>query len=549
MKVVVIGGGTAGAATAAKLRRLDENCEIVILEKSNEFAVSNCAFPYYMSGQIGDLDELVGATPEEMRSQYNIEVRLNSEVENINREEKTVKISGRGEESYDKLVIANGAMQFRPDIEGVLSEKVFTIRSLESVVKLKNYIQYGGVKRVIILGGGYVGIEMAESFSEMKLKVSIVENSDHILPNLDYDMAAPLQNMLRERGIKLFLKQSIVAFGDEKATLSSGETLEYDLALIATGVRPDLKLPILANLEIGDAGGIKVNEHLQTTDKDIYAVGDNIEIRNLVTKQCCLLSSASLAIREAKIAAENIAGLGTKLPEAVGSSITQLFEFTTATAGANEAVLAENGIAYQKVHLYQSSKADYLSGSSQMLLKLLFADNGEILGIQGVGKSGIDTRIDTAANILRLNGNVSGLENAEICYAPAYSTGNDALNSIGSLAAEILRGAIKFAFFDDVSQDNVMLIDVRSPEAFDDDHIYKAINIPLGAIRNNLDSIPHDKKVITYCNRGRAAYKAACILNNRGFDNVYVLSGGKILYDEIAANRQKTFQSLEKTLH
>ncbi|MBP3345635.1 MAG: FAD-dependent oxidoreductase [Alphaproteobacteria bacterium] len=533
MKVVIIGGGTAGLATAAKLRRLDENAEIVILEKSAEFAVSTCALPYYLSGQVTKRESFAGISAEDLKSRYNITIRLNSEVENIDRKEKCVKIANREDEFYDKLVIATGAIQLRPDIEGILSEKVFTIKSLASVDKIKNFIQYNKVRRAVVLGGGFIGVEMAESLCKLGIKVSIIEAGTHILPFLDADTAALAQQRLEEKGISVFINHAIMAFGEDDVRLNTGSRLKYDMALVATGVRPDVKLPVLAELEIGKAGGIVVTDQMQTNDKDIYAVGDTAEVTNLTTGQKELRYNAAVSLKEAAVAAAALSGGKVRFPPVAGTAVTPVFDLTAAAGGCNEAILQKAGIAYKKLHLWGVPFSSLAGNPSELLLKLLFSESGKIFGIQGIGKSGADKRIDVITEIIKKEGCIADLEEAEIAYAPAYAAASDAVNHLGSLAQSVADGKLKLIMPEelDLIRDQAMLIDIRQPAAFAEEHLDGAINLPLTALRRNLDSIPHDKTVIVYCLHGRGSYQAALLLKNRGFDNIYMLSGGMKLYN------------------
>lgn len=536
MRILIIGGGTAGTSVATKLRRLSENDEIIIFEKNNEFAVSNCGLNHYLSGKIKK-DNLVGIDSETMKHLYNIDVYVNSEVTAINREVQTISIKNQADEYYDKLIITSGSLQPRPDVEGILNEKVFTIYDLASVNRIKNYIKSNGVKKAIILGGGYIGIEFAESLYNLNIKTTIVEKSTHILPAVDYDIAVTLQNDMREKGINLYLNSGINAFEDQKITLSNGETLDYDMAIVVTGAKPDTKLSILADLEIGESGGLKVNEHMQTSDKNIYTAGDEVEVIDFITHKPTRMPQANLAIKQAQIIADNISGKASEFKYSLNTAITKIFDYTIAAVGANEKILKENDIEFHKVLLYDGNHAGYLPDSDLMLLKLLFNDEGKILGAQGIGKDGIDKRLDIIAMAIKTNAKVEDLQNIELCYAPAFGTGKDAINNLGSMAVNVLQNRTKFAAYEEIDwhnfSDDTLLIDVRSPEVFAEGHIPNAINIPFEAIRNNLDSIPQDKKVILYCNRGYKAYLASCILTNSGFNNIYMLNGSEMLYSEI----------------
>lgn len=541
MRVVIIGGGAAGMSTATRLRRLDENAEIIVLEQSNEFAVSNCGLTYYLSGIVKDREQLIGASVEDMRRLYNIDVRLNNEVIAINRNEKTISIKDRDDVPYDKLVITIGAYQLRPDIDGVLSENIFTIRNLESIERIKDYIYGMEAKKVLVVGGGLIGIETAEAFEKLGLKVTIVEASEHVMPGLDPDMAAILENKLSDKGIHLYINKKVIAFDEKEAVLNSEEKIPYDLAIIATGVKPDLKLSVLADLDIGDSGGLVVNEHLQTSDADIYAAGDDTEVINFITNKAERISHAGTAVRQARVIADNLVGIKAKFGKVIGSSIIKCFDLTVAAIGANEKELKDNKIKYQKLHFSGKSHSAYYPGSEPILFKVLFDKNGKILGAQAIGKNGVDKRMDILLSYISRNTDNEDLINAEICYAPPFSSGKDIINEIAGAIDNIVNHRMKLAFCEElfVSQpEEQMIIDVRTPDKFQESHIPGAVNIPLAAIRNNLDAIPHDKKVILYCNRGHRAYLTSCILNQRGFDNIFVLSGGMNLWKEILRNKK-----------
>lgn len=541
MRIVIIGGGSAGTSTATRLRRLDENAEILILEKTSEFAVSNCGLTYYLSGEVKSAEQLMGIGIDAMRQLYNIEVRLNHEVTAINRKDKTVSIEGHDDEAYDKLVVAAGAYQLRPDIDGSLADNIFTIKNIESIEKIKEYISGVGARNIIISGGGLIGVEAAEAFIKLGLNPVIIEASNQILPPLDEEMAAIVQNYLREKGVLLYLNNKITSFGEKEVILADSNKLPYDMGLVATGVRPELKLSILSELEIGSDGGLIVDEHMRTSDKDIYAAGDDAEVVNLITGKKERVSHAGLAIKEARVIADHLAGLDTKFGKVAGTVILKCFDLTVGAVGANEKNLKSYNIPYKKLHFYAKSHSSYYPGSEMMLFKLLFADNGKILGVQGIGKNGVDKRLDIILSYILKEGNVYDLAKAEFCFAPPFATGRDAVNELGSAAENILQNKEMPIFYDEIDwhdSSKTMLIDVRPQAQFNISHIPNAVNIPMEAIRSNLDAIPHDKKVILYCNRGRKSYLASCILRNRGFDNIYNLSGGMDLYNEIVENKQ-----------
>jgi len=542
MKVVIIGGGAAGITAATRLRRLDENAEIVILEQNNELAVANCGLLYYLSGQIKDSKDLINMTSEDLKRQYNINVRLNAEVEFINRDEKSVSVKGRDKEYYDKLIFTIGAYQLRPDIDGVLAEQVFTIRDLASIERIKSYIKDLEPAKAVIAGGGYIGLEAAEALHRLKIDVSVIDRHNHILSDdFDEEITAGVQNLLRSKGIKIYLQTEIKDFGDRSVTLANGQQLDYDIAVIATGVKPDLRLSVLSDLEIGESGGLVVNEYMQTSDKDIYAAGDDVEITDLITKKPRRLSQAGSAIKQARIIAEHLAGISHKFKYALNTSAVPIFDYAAASVGATESQIRAAGIDYEKIHLYAYSHAGYLPENHLNLYQLLFDRKGLLLGAQGWGRPDIVRRLDVLSTAILTGVHAEELSDLCLCYAPPYGNANDAVNTLGTMAGNVLSGQVKFVSPFDIDANNftekAVIIDVRSPEAFEAGHLENAINIPQTAIRSNLASVPHDKPVILYCNRSIRAYITACLLKNRGFDNIYVLSGGKYLYDEIRKNR------------
>ena len=542
MKIVIIGGGAAGTACATRLRRLNENDEIIILEKGNVLASANCGLPYLLSGIVEDGKMLVGTTPEQMKQKYNVDCRLNAEVEFINREDKTVAVKGREPENYDKLIITTGAYQLRPDIDGILGEQIFTVNNLESIYKIKEFIKLNQPKNIVVMGGGYTGVETAENLMRLGLKVSIVEASPHLLSGLDRDMAALLHNYLRGKGLSLYLNRKIRKFGDKQVTLDNGLTFAYDMAIIATGVRPDQRLSILSDLEIGKSGGIKVNEHMQTSDKDIYAAGDDVEVTDYVTGQPVRMALAGLAVKEARIIADHLGGLDSRFEHALGTSIIKIFGMTAASTGAGEEKLKKAGIAYKSFNLYGFDHAAYMPDNELMLLKLLFDDDGRLLGAQAAGRGNISKRIDILALAIQTGMTAPELENVEFAYAPPFSSGKDTINILGSMADNILGERVKLLDYDALQKQKgeVMLIDIRTPRDFETGHLPAAVNIPLTALRHNMNAIPHEKKVVLYCRYGAGSYAAARILINRGFDNIYILNGGLELYNEILRDEAET---------
>lgn len=525
MKVVIIGGGAAGISTATRLRRRDENAEIVILEKNKEFGVAACALPYLLGGLIESPEDITGATAEQMRQIFKIDVKLEHEVIDIDRKNKILTIEGKTPVSYDKLVLATGAVQLRPDIEGVLGDNIFTVRDLHSVDKIKVYFEGTGARKVLILGGGNVGLETAEAFMRLGADVCVVEEAPHLMPHFDPEVMRRLENHLQNLGVKLYLKRKVTAFCDNYALLDNDVKIKYDMVIIATGVRPDVKLPIMANIHLGHSGGILTNEYMQTNDPDIFAAGADVEFTNAVTGQPERWPSAARSVTQGNIIADFMSGLKTPFGAVVTCDIALIFGYTAACAGANEKQLTQSGIEFRRLYLLQNNCDIYMPNSEQMLLKLLYSPDGRILGIQGIGRGGIDKRIDIVANLMKKGGTVEDLSRATVAYSPPYAMAKDALNNLGNLAGAALRGEIRYYDFEDLNlNEDIFLVDIRQPESFEARHLPRAVNIPLATIRSNLASFPHDKKIVFYCGHGYGAYIAYCILRNRGFDNVYLLN-------------------------
>lgn len=534
MRTVIIGGGACGASTAARIRRLDESAEIIVLEKTGEISIANCGLPYYTSGVINDREKMLVSSPEKFREWFNINVKLNTEVININPDEKFVETADGEKINYDKLVLAQGAKPFVPPIEGIPEEKVFTVRTLFDADNIKSYIKEKGVRKAIVIGGGFIGVEMAENLNEMGLETTLIEQQNQILAPVDYEIAAFLHNEMRDRGIELVLSDGVKKFNDNKVILNSSREIEFDIIIMAIGVRPEITLAKNAGLET--ARGIIVNENLQTSNPDIYAGGDGVEIKDFVTGENTLIPLAGPANRQGRIIADNICGIESAYKNSQGASVLKVFDLTAASVGNNEKQLKSKNIPYWKTFVFSKDHAGYYPGAVEVLYKLLFSPDGKILGAQGVGLDGVEKRIDVISSIMRNGGKIQELLDSELCYAPPYSSAKDAVNILGMNADNILRGLLKPAYFEDL--ENSYLIDVRQKEIFEISTIEGAVNIPIAQLRNRINEVPRDKKVILFCNTGYTSYNASRILIQNGFNNVYSLCGGISLYKELVKDKK-----------
>ena len=532
MKTVIIGGGAAGASCAARLRRLNENEQILIIERTNEISIANCGLPYYMSGVINDREKMLVSSPEKFQNNFNIEVKLNSEVTKINRNEKNIELANGEKVSYDKLVLAMGANPIMPPFEGLNKEKVFTIRTLNDIDKIKSYIKSTNPQKAIVIGGGFIGIEVAENLVEMGLDTKLAELQNQIIAPVDSEIAAVAQNEMREHGIELILGDGVQKFNENKIILNSGRELEFDLIIMAIGVKAETTIAKEAGLEVNR--GIIVNEFMQTSDENIYAAGDSVEIKDFVTNENTMIPLAGPANRQGRIIADNIYGLNSTYKNSLGTAVLKVFDLTVASVGNNEKQLKSKNIAYWKTFIYSNSHAGYYPNATQNLYKLLFTNEGKILGAQAVGYDGVEKRIDVISSIMRNNGTIQELIDSELCYAPPYSSAKDAVNILGMTASNILNGFVKPAFIEDLQ--DACLIDIRPEISFKTSTIENAINIPINELRGRLSEIPKDKKVILFCNTGHTSYNASRILLQNGFNNVYSLMGGITLYKEIKRN-------------
>lgn len=535
MRVIIIGGGAAGASCATRLRRLNEDAEIIILERTSEVSIANCGLPYYISDVIPNRDNILVSTPQKFKSWFNIDVRIETEVIEINKEEKFVITNFNEKLNYDYLVLANGASPIVPEFAGLNKDKTFVVRTLSDADKIKNYIRNNSVKKVAVIGGGFIGIEISENFIELGLDTTLIELNNQILAPVDFEIAKIAQNEMIKKGVNLILSDGVQKFSENQIVLNSNNAIDYDLCILAIGVKPETDLARKAGLETNR--GIVVDEYLKTSNEFIYAAGDNIEAKDFVSGQNTLLPLAGPANRQGRIVTDNICGFNSTYKNTQGTSVVKIFDLTVASSGNNEKQLKQKEIPYWKTYVYGRSHAGYYPNSDMILYKLLFANDGKILGIQGIGESGVEKRVDVIATIMRNNGTVQDMIDAELCYAPPYSSAKDPVNILGMSADNILKGLVKPAYFENLK--DAYVIDVRPNMIYKMGTIDGAINIPIAEIRERLDEIPRDKKVILSCNTGYTSYCASRILAQKGFNNVYSLMGGYELYKELVNESAK----------
>lgn len=535
-KIVIVGGVAGGASAAARMRRLDEHAQIILLERDEHISFANCGLPYYIGETIQDREKLVVQTPKAMEDRFNIDVRVNSEVTALHPERKTVtihsKTKGQYEESYDALILSPGAKPIKPPIPGIDSNKIFTLRNIPDTDRIKAQVDLNNLQRAVVIGGGYIGVEMAENLKERGLEVTLVEAAPHILAPFDSDMVAMLEKELEESGVRLLLNDGVKSF-HENATgldvvLSSGTTLTADLVILAIGVAPDTAFIKESGIELGARGHILVNDHLETSIPSIYAVGDAIEVKDFVNGQGAAIPLAGPANKQGRIVADNIAGIPSTFKGTQGTSIIKVFSLTGATTGNNERNLKRLGIPYQVVYVHPFSHATYYPGALQLSLKLLFNEEGRILGAQGIGIEGVDKSIDVLATTMRLKGTIYDLTELELAYAPPYSSAKDPVNMLGFAAENILAHRTEVFTYESLQEydpQETILLDVRSPLEFANGSLPGALHIPLDTLRQRLSELDKNKLILTYCKMGLQGYLASCILNQNGF-KVKNMTGG-----------------------
>lgn len=534
MKVIIIGGGACGASCATRLRRLDENCEITILERTNEVSIANCGLPYYCSDVISDRDKILVSNPERFKNMFNINVQLNCEVVEINRNEKYVLTQNNEKFYYDKLVLAQGANPIRPNLEGIDNKNIFTVRTLADADKIKDYVAKNDIKNAVVVGGGFIGVEMAENLAHLGIDTKLVELADQILAPVDYEVACFAQNEMRANGVELILSDGVKSFSENEIELTSGRKISSDIVILSIGVKPETTLAQKAGLEVNR--GIKVNDCMQTSDSDIFAGGDSVEVKSFVSGEDVLIPLAGPANRQGRIIADNIFGINSVYKKSQGTSVLKVFDYTVAAVGYNEKLLKREGIPYWKILTFGNSHAGYYPDATSTFYKLLFNNEGKILGAQAVGQEGVEKRIDVISSVMRNGGNIQDLLDSELCYAPPYSSAKDPVNILGMCADNVLRGFVKPAYYEDI--EGSFVVDVRIPASYNTKTIDGAVNIPLASLRERVGEIPTDKKVILVCDSGYTSYLASRILIQKGFNNVYSLMAGMKLYKEIQRDKE-----------
>ena len=540
MKLLIVGGVAGGASAAARSRRLSEEAEIVVFEWGPDVSFANCGLPYYIGGEIAERKKLLVTTPEMLRTRFRLDVRTRSSVEAIDRNAKKVRVrdlaSGREyEETYDKVILATGAAPFRPPIPGMDLPGVFTLRNLQDTDHIKERANQG-VKQVVLLGGGFISLELAENFVRLGISTTVVEKNDQILTPFDKEMTQPVVAELANKGITLLLGQSAETVEQTAqglvVCLNSGQRLPAQLVIFGIGVRPENKLAVEAGLEVGPRGGIRVNDHLQTSDPDIYAVGDAIEVKDVVSGDPTQVPLAGPANRQGRIAADNVFGRSVTYRGTQGTAILGFFDRTAAMTGASEKVLQRANRPFRKVYIHPTHHAGYYPGAEGMALKLLFdPTTGRVLGAQGVGGAGVDKRIDVLAVAIQAGMTVFDLEEMELAYAPQFGSAKDPINMAGFVAGGLLRGDHPQVDVEAVlaapDAERPFVLDVRTPQEFASGHIPGAVNIPVDDLRSRLGELPRDRKIAAYCQVGQRGYLATRILLQAGLSAVNIGGGYK----------------------
>lgn len=541
MKILIVGGVAGGASAAARARRLSESAQIILFERGSDISFANCGMPYYIGGEIVNREKLLVMTPQRLQQRYRIHTRTHSQVERIDRETRTVVVrelhSGHTYiESYDKLILATGAAPLKPPLEGLDLPGIFTLRHLEDMDRIRAATDEC-CKDVVVVGAGFIGLELAENLVRRGAKTTILDLNDQVLPPLDREMTTPIRRELEHHGVKVLLGDSVTGFqqvdGRLSVHLKSGGVLACDFVVLGIGVKPENQLAVAAGLEVGPRGGVRVNAQLQTSDPNIYAVGDVVETRDFVTGEPAQVPLAGPANRQGRLAADHIFGRDVAYRGTQGTAILRVFDLTAACTGWSEKQLQRRQRSYRKVYIHPAQHASYFPGAQAMTLKLLFDPaDGRLLGAQGVGGEGVDKRIDVLAMAIQGRMTVYDLEQAELAYAPQYGSAKDPVNMLGFVASELLREEHRQITVEQLAaaDPRPTLVDVRTPTEFAAGHLPDAVNIPVDELRDRLHELSPAEPVVTYCQVGQRGYLAQRILKHRGYD-ARNLSGGFKTYD------------------
>lgn len=536
-RILVIGGVAGGASFAARMRRLDESAEILLLERGPYVSYANCGLPYHVGGVIAQENKLLVATAELFRSRFNIDCRTHAEVTAIDPIAHSVTIRNtltqtETTESYDKLVLSPGAAPIRPPLPGINLPGVFSVRSVPDAREIRHWIDSHPTQRAVVVGGGFIGLEMAENLTHRGIQVTLVEMLDQVMPPLDRETARIVEQHLTAKGVKLHLADGVAGFeqtsdGSLAVLTQNGHSHPADLVILAIGVRPETQLAQSAGLTLGPRGGIQVDDQMRTSNPDIFAVGDAVEVTDFITGQPALIPLAGPANRQGRIAADVIAGRNSRFRGTQGTAIVGVFDLTVASTGASEKALIRAGITdFEKVYLFPNSHASYYPGAHPISLKLLFQkSDGRVLGAQAVGKAGVDKRISAIAMAIQFGATVYDLEEAELCYAPQFGGAKDPVNFAGMIAADVLRGDMPIHHWP--QPPHTFLLDVRDEDEVADESVPNAVNIPLNELRSRLHELPKNQEILVSCRSGQRAYYATRILLQKGF-SARNLSGGRL---------------------
>lgn len=533
-KVVIIGGVAGGASAAARIRRLDEQAEIVMFEKGPHVSFSNCSLPFYLSGVVEDSKRLLMMTPDSFESKHNIDARVNSEVVAISRDKKVVTVKNvltgeHSDESYDTLILSPGASPIVPKLPGTELPHVFTVRNVVDIERLNNAIIEKKAKNIAVIGGGFIGVEVAENLRLAGRAVSLVEFAPQILMPFDEDMVQILHKELVDQGVDLIVGDGLAEITTSSIKLNSGKEINADIVVLAIGVRPETSLAVEAGLEIGETGAIKVNQNYQTNDASIYAVGDAIEVYHRIMNKPTRLALAGPAQRQARAAADHIYGIPTSNKGVIGSSSIQVFDYAAAATGLNERTAKQIGIPVDAVYIIAPDKVGLMPSSNPLHFKLIYeVPTGRIIGAQAIGKGNADKRIDVIATLITMSGTIEDLKELELSYSPMFSTAKDVVNLAALVATNIMAGRFKQVRVSEVRplvESGAVIIDVREPNEFANGAVKGAKNIPLSQLRERMHEIPKDVPVYVHCRSAQRSYNAVMALHNSGYDNVTNISG------------------------